>query len=730
MGNNNFSKVILSVVITLMVGFAIGFASAAEGIIKGKVVDAETGKPLPNANVKVSGTHFGAATDPEGKFMIINLEPGKYYLVISILGYETQTLKGVEINGDRETYLKIELQASPLKSDKVVVTATRHSSLLEDVPEITFVIPEREIEMVSPQDISEVITYVPGVSIEGGTGSGQPFKRNVSIDGLPSQYCMVLLNGARVVSSHYHTGANVNVIPPENIERIELVKGAASAQYGSDGMGGVLNIISKTGTENPELLYTSYGGSQNTFHTSLSLRGSINDRVKHSIFSSWEQSDGVPIIEPVFRLGQFDYTLFHLMDKIDAYITENLSLGAQMFYLASSYPYKGDSPYDSWLITPKLDLEYNMTEDLNIKPSFYYTKWNSERNSEINEIAEPELSVGFGGLKNNYLLFGGEFSYRNFRRTSVTEEDQQAFGLFLQDEWQLLDNLSLLAALRFDKVENIDGVFTPKLTAMYEPVNILKLRASVGQGFRAPSIQDLYETLYGHGTHIRAGNPDLEPEYSTGITGSVEVEPLTSLSIMLNGYYTSLADMITPIDHGLESPFDYFTPEEIPSWDPEDTTLYYIYRRENIHKAAVYGGEFKLLWNFVKNLYLEGSLNYTYNENKDTGESLPYFPGSTVSAKVYGNQSLNKWLNIGGFLGVNAVSGRKIWKYQHDGQQQVELDDYQKLDAGMNITFNDRYQVFGTVDNLLGQEIHSYEDVEMRIEGKPLYYAGIRIKAF
>jgi len=205
-----------------------------------------------------------------------------------------------------------------LEMEKIVVTATRRPRLLEETPDVTFVQTAGEIRAMGAVQINDIIEFMPGVSSVGGTGSGQPFKRSVSLNGMPANYSLILLNGRRVLSSHIHTGANVNVVPPEHIERIELVKGATSALYGTDGMGGVLNIITRKGSTNPGISFTSYGGSQNTYHNGISVTGSIGKNIFHSLFSSWEQSDGVPIIKPVFRKDKFGYTMFHLMDQIDA----------------------------------------------------------------------------------------------------------------------------------------------------------------------------------------------------------------------------------------------------------------------------------------------------------------------------------------------------------------------------------------------------------------------------
>lgn len=698
----------------------------AENIsIEGRVTDRVTNSPLRNVDISIVGYSMGTTTNANGEFSISGLPAQPFEIRFSMIGYKTRTFHSDEIVTGDENWLDVELSSMPIKGKEIVVTATRRQTTLENVPDVALVIPESEIAMTFPRDVGEAVTYLPGVGVEGGTMGGLPAKKEVSIDGLPAHYSIILMNGARIVSSHHHTGADVNTIPPELIERIELIKGAISAQYGSDGLGGVLNIITKKGTASPEMLFTSYGGSQNTFHSSLFVSGPINRKVRHCVFSGWEQSDGAPIIEPVARLNKLDYTAFHLFDRVDVDFSERFTSGVQMFYLASKYPYKSDTNYDSWLITPKFEAGYKFSQRLDLNTSVYYTQWHSERNNEKNEIAEQQTNFSLDVSKNNSFLFGFDNTYRNFRRKSVVERHQNAFGIFVQDEWTPFEKLSLFGAVRYDKVEKIEGVFTPKLSFLYKPLSMLRFRTSVGRGFRAPSVQDLYETLFGHGTHIRAGNKDLQPEYSTGIIGGVEVEPLEKLSFTVNGYYTTLTDMITPVDNGLEKPSKYFTPEEIPGWNPD--TLIYIYRRQNIHKATIYGGEFRAIWNFHSDWFSAVSTSYAFNRNENTGESLPYFPGLSLSCKIYGEQPITSWFDIGGNIGVKAVSGRKIWKFKHEGQQQVELDDYQNLSAGVNLKLQKRYEIFVNADNILEQRLETYEDALMVIDGITQYRAGIRI---
>jgi outer membrane receptor protein involved in Fe transport len=324
------------------------------------------------------------------------------------------------------------------------------------------------------------------------------------------------------------------------------------------------------------------------------------------------------------------------------------------------------------------------------------------------------------------MLFGVEYMLRNFHRKRVPERDQQSFGLFLQDRINLSSMWSLLAAVRLDKVEGIDAVMSPKISTLYRPIAPLALRASIGRGFRAPTVQDLYETLYTHpgDIHYRAGNPDLEPEYSTSITSGIEWTPFRQLSMMLNGYYYQIDNMITPIDHGLEDPTLYFPREQIPF---VRDSLVYVYRRENIHHAVIGGGELKMMWNFAPGYSLEGGVTLIHNENKDTGESLPYYPGKSFSFKFTGVQSIGSRVSVKGFVGLNAAQDRKIWRFKHSGEQIVKLNNYQKLDAGLSLLFSNSYELFVNADNLLGQELYIYEDLVFQIEGTPLFRAGLRL---
>ncbi len=145
-----------------------------------------------------------------------------------------------------------------------VVTAGRREMMWRDTPDIVKVISRADIEMIRPASLGELLEYANGISVETGTGSGKPDRSVISINGLPPSYTLVLVDGVKLLDEHIHTGQNIDQIPPHAVERIEIMRGAASAQYGSDPVGGIVNIIMRTYDGTPE---AGFGASVGTFGT-------------------------------------------------------------------------------------------------------------------------------------------------------------------------------------------------------------------------------------------------------------------------------------------------------------------------------------------------------------------------------------------------------------------------------------------------------------------------------
>ncbi len=604
---------------------------------------------------------------------------------------------------------------------EVVVTSSRNPKLLSKTPEVLHVITSDDIELLNVSSTGEILEYLTGVNIESGTGSGYPKRSIVSLDGFPANYTLVMVDGVRLLTEHIHTGQNIDVIPPENIERIEVIKGAASAQYGSDAMGGIVNIVTKKAAENTESSISLSAGSYKTYHSTISVRTPLNEKVSLSTFSDYEQSDGIPILAPAHRIGNMGYSKFTTMNNLNWNISRSSSLSSSLYYTQNSMEFRGDDLHGRMVIS-STDYVHHISDNLLATARLKYSHWDAEQSGEDNNVLNPEVYFSWSGLKNNLVTAGADFRHMRFVRTSVVEHTQDAAGAFIQDEIEF-DRLSFLAAVRLDKVQDIKTVLTPKLAAMFQAHEKLRLRVSFGRGFHAPTVQELYEEGYGHGGRAyRFGNPDLQPEYSLTSTFSIEYEPVRDLQLLVHAYYNTITDMITPIYSGI--------------WEgnPDTTTVIDKWVRTNIHGAKIYGIETTVRYRLNNKLLLEGGYNYTDNENSTTGGQLPYYPGESFYSKVVYNQRLSPVLAMSSFVSLRATKNRSAWDWKPAGDDFTnadglitKLDDYQLLNAGLKFTWNSKLNIYLNIGNILGQNIQKLDDSFTEIDGEPTWKAGCLI---
>jgi iron complex outermembrane receptor protein len=226
--------------ISFIVIFIVTIGSVvAQNAIIGKIVDAEE-RPLEAANVYLRGTIMGAASDNEGQFRIENVPTGDFVLTVSMIGYQLKEVK-VSIENMEVDLGTIRLESSALQSQPIIVTAARHQQSLQDVSTSIASISEKEIEYRNAITIDDALKYESGlnltgnqVNIRGSTG----YSRGVG------SRVLMLVDGIPYMTADTKE-ANFESLQINQIERIEIVKGAGSALYGSNAMGGVINVINK-----------------------------------------------------------------------------------------------------------------------------------------------------------------------------------------------------------------------------------------------------------------------------------------------------------------------------------------------------------------------------------------------------------------------------------------------------------------------------------------------------
>ena len=603
--------------------------------------------------------------------------------------------------------------------DELIISTTKIKSALKNTPEIIQIITADEIKSLNANSISEILHYTGSVSIVTGTGSGLPKRGVVSINGLPANYSLILLDGVRILSDHIATGQNIELIPVENIERIEIIKGAYSAQYGSDAMGGTVNIITKKCSKNSEMNFNISGGSYNSSNTGLMTHIPFSEGQKLSSFISWEQSDGLPLLAPAHRIGSMFFDKFIAMNRFDIIKSEDLSIYLDANYIRERMIFRGADKF-SWMFLPNAGLNWKINKKISINPVISYVQWESDQNAEKNTLLNPEITFQYDMNKKNTFLAGGDYKENTFTRTSVEQHTQYSAGAFIHNRMKLYDNLDLSASLRYDKVNGIKSVFSPSLSVLYKPYEKIRLRASGGSGFHAPSVQELYEEGYGHGgSAYRFGNKYLKPEYSQSTSLSAEYLS-KKVHLVATGFYSIINDMIVPVYQG--------------PW-AQDTAIN-MWVRQNIHSAKIWGGEILAVYEFMKGYNLSVGYTYTENKNENTNKQLPYSPGTVLNCKFDVKQKITKKINLGFFAAINSAFNRKSWAWQpSQSASEIDpsglitpLDDYQNLVAGIKFNFNKKYDVYLNVYNILEQDIEYLEDAYTQIKGEPYFKIGFNYK--
>jgi len=286
--------------------------------IEGTVIDAKTENPLPVVNIIVKGTSLGAVSGYKGKYVINNVPHGEYKVTATMMGYRAVT-KQVKVITGEVTHLNFRLWESPIELGGIVVTGTRTPRYIKDIPVRTEVITAQMLEEKAAPDLYEALEGVPGIRVEQ-----QCSYCNFSIvrmQGLESGHVQILIDGQPIYSG-LASVYGLQQVPAGNIDRIEIVKGAGSALYGSSAIAGVINVITKKPTVEPSVEASVNVGSYGTNEYSLSASRRF-DNMDAMVFA--QKNTG----------NEIDENGNGITDRVK---TDNISIGARI----NSYNFLGD----------------------------------------------------------------------------------------------------------------------------------------------------------------------------------------------------------------------------------------------------------------------------------------------------------------------------------------------------------------------------------------------------
>ncbi|MDM9295719.1 catecholate siderophore receptor CirA [Escherichia coli] len=530
--------------------------------------------------------------------------------------------------------------------ETMVVTASSVEQNLKDAPASISVITQEDLQRKPVQNLKDVLKEVPGVQL---TNEGDN-RKGVSIRGLDSSYTLILVDGKRVNSRNAvfrHNDFDLNWIPVDSIERIEVVRGPMSSLYGSDALGGVVNIITKK-------IGQKWSGTV-TVDTTIQEHRDRGDTYNGQFFTSGPLIDGV--------LGMKAYGSLAKREKDDPQNSTTTDTGEtpriegfssrdgnvefawtpnQNHDFTAGYGFDrqdrdSDSLDKNRLERQNYSVSHNGRWDYGTSELKYYGEKVENKNpgnsspitSESNTV-DGKYTLPLTAI-NQFLTVGGEWRHDklsdavNLTGGTSSKTSASQYALFVEDEWRIFEPLALTTGVRMDDHETYGEHWSPRAYLVYNATDTVTVKGGWATAFKAPSLLQLspdWTSNSCRGACKIVGSPDLKPEtseswelglYYMGEDGWLEGGE-SSVTVFRNDVKDRISISRTSDVNAAPGYQNFvgFTANGVPVFS------YY-----NVNKARIQGVETELKIPFNDEWKL--SINYTYNDGRDVsnGENKP-----------------------------------------------------------------------------------------------------------
>ena len=513
---------------------AAGSASAS-----GRVVDAADGHPLASVELRLVGRDTVVVrSDSDGKWIVRRISPGSYTVQARLLGYAARSLH-MDVGASATDELVVSLDAAPLALDQMVVTAARREQRLKDAVTTTELVTRQDIERSGAPDIAAVLLEQTGIELQGGHPAGT----GVMLQGIGSERVLVLIDG-QPVSGRISGVFDISRIPVTMIERVEVLRGPQSTLYGTEAMGGVVNIITREAPRGEGALYGL--GVRGTVGTQSRADGSANLSFSNGAFgSSLDLSRRQIELTPGMSETAGAFTArSDLAAKVGWSRDSGLALEAsvlglderQRWLIAPLYNF-GDNKQWSGKLSARTYLGESTKHRLSATVSGSYFDHVQRASTETRPIAgDPgdrqiqrveQLDLVYNGaLGHGVALDAGTQIRRDAAETERVLGGLRSITLFepyAQVEFAPAPGLSVVPGVRVTNSSTWGTHVTPHLAARQRLGEHLVLRGSFGTGFRAPDFKELYMRFVNSSAGYAVnGSPDLKPESSRNFMAGAE----------------------------------------------------------------------------------------------------------------------------------------------------------------------------------------------------------------
>lgn len=611
--------------------------------------------------------------------------------------------------------------------EEVVVTATRIEEPVEEVASSVTVITKKDIESKKAGTVLEVLKSVPGLDISQSGGPGQ--LTDIFIRGAKTEHTLIMIDGVEM-NDPMSPGRSFDLshLTVDNIEQIEIVRGPQSTLYGSDAIGGVINIITKKGEGKPKFFISGEGGTYNTFREAAGLNGGTK-LVNYSLGISHLNTEGLSAANEKYGNTEKDgYENTSISARVGVTHSDCLDIDFIVRYIDAETDLDtkggmgGDDPnYVSrskqlFLRTQGSLLLFNGLWEQKIGLSFS----NQDRDYLDDKDAQhpDDSSKGLYNSKmwkvdwqhnlylhkTNTLTTGieyeeergeSEYSWESAwgpNESLFPEKSANIKGAYIQDKIVLYESLFTTLGIRVDDHSRFGSEITYRIAPAYllKKTNT-KIKTTYGTGFKAPSLYQLYAPATEWGP---IGNENLKPEKSKGWDAGIEQYLFQNrLTLGAAYFWNDFEDLID---------FD---------WDKG-----YI----NIAKAQTKGAEIFASARPLEDLTIRASYTYTDTQDKETGQRLLRRPLNK------GSLNLNYIFLEKGSVNVDIIYVGKQDDMDPDTYERVKAGDYTLINLAASYDITKNIQVFSRIDNLFNQD---YEEVKGYGTPKFSIFGGIKISS-
>ncbi|CAB3695512.1 ligand-gated channel protein [Achromobacter piechaudii] len=626
--------------------------------------------------------------------------------------------------------------------DTVVVTASGFEQQIQDAPASISVITREDLDKKFYRDVNDALIDVPGVIVTGGGD-----RQDISLRGMGPQYTLILIDGKRQSSRETRTnsdsaGVEGGWTPPlAAIERIEVVRGPMSSLYGSDAMGGVINIITRKvpkewgGEIRMDTTIQESSKSGDIYQGNFYLAGPIkNDLLGLQIYGQASQRDEDNIVNG-FRKRNSDSVTAKLAltpnrdhdivleatamrQKIQETLGKTVAplapgvacartgcpASAQNDYRSNKWALShtgrwGWAVSDSYVQQEEFD---NRSRQMKVKNLNLQSSWTLPLGSHMLTLGGTYLSQRLNDQTGNQLSGG------------PNKIDRYQWALFAEDEWRLTDSFAVTAGLRMDEDENFGTHFSPRLYGVWRMADRWTLKGGVSTGFRAP---DLRQTVAGWGQVSRGGNmygnPDLTPEKSVteeiGLLYDDGAGFNAGVTLFNNDFKDKITRVACPLTQCTEGPNQFGS----------NPTTYM-----NVDKAVSRGVEASMKLPLARDWSLTSSYTYTKSEQKSgqyKGEPLNQLPKHLFTTTVdwQASDALQAWARVN-------YRGKESQPTTGASSSSVVAPSYTFVDLGASYAVNKTVSVYAGIYNLFDKQV-TYDDYEYVEDGRR-YWLGVGVK--